>query len=151
MKRYPESPEEYAIVLYRHNAILSALLDPEPEAILITTGWSDSSHPMPVQDEKLMDPAAWHWRSIPGDPDDQESGLLHLFARAIVWQTGILDGVFRSVADFKSVEVLVLGVTQRVAYHPYDGGGDIIARDRRQRDELKKQFRNWLSPLPSGL
>jgi hypothetical protein len=83
--------------------------------------------------------------------DDPQSTLWHLYAREIVWQPGVFDETLRRVADYKSWNVMVIGVEQRVVYHPYDGGADIIARDERHRDALKTRFRDWLSLLPSGL
>ncbi len=89
--------------------------------------------------------------TIPADQDDPQSGSWHLFARELIWQRGILDSTLRNVAENKSTNVIILGIRQGVAYHPYDGGGDVIARDVRQRDALRERFRDWLSHLPSGL
>src|SRR5215217_418391 len=69
-KRYPESPAEHATVLHRHNEVLAALLSPGDAVLLITTGDSAAQEPRPVQGPHLSHPDAWHWRTIPGDPDD---------------------------------------------------------------------------------
>ncbi|MCY2953077.1 MAG: hypothetical protein NTU53_14030 [Planctomycetota bacterium] len=150
-KRYPETPEEYSVVLHRHNEALSALLPAGTQVILVTTGDSLAENPAPVQDGELQHPAAWHWTTILIDPDDPLSNFWHLYARGIVWQPGILDAALRRVADWESMNVIIIGVAQRVAYHPYDGGADIITRDKRQRDSLRNRFRDWLPPLPIGL
>jgi len=39
----------------------------------------------------------------------------------------------------------------RWIYHPYDGGMDLILGTTEQRDQLKAEFSDWLSALPSGL
>jgi hypothetical protein len=150
-KRYPETPEEYSVVLHRHNHAFSTLLAPGAPAMLVTTGTSFVETPAPIQDEGLQHPAAWHWKTINLDPDDPQSALWHLYAREIVWKAGNFDAALRRVADWQSVNVIIIGIAQRVAYHPYDGGADIIARDTCQRDSLETLLRDWLSPLPSGL
>ncbi|MGA2499718.1 MAG: hypothetical protein ABSH20_18430 [Tepidisphaeraceae bacterium] len=150
-KRYPETQQEYSIILHRHNEALSALLVPGSEAILITTGGSSPEDPAPVQDQYLQHPMAWHWMSFLDDPNDPYPILWHLYARAVDWQWGTLDAELRQVIDDKSSNVMLIGVVQRVVYHPYDGGADIIARDERQRDSLRERFRDWLSSRPDGL
>jgi hypothetical protein len=151
MKRYPESPDEYAIILHRHNKVLSDLLGPGEPAIIVTAGYSDSQDTTPRQNPDLQHPLSWHWTSLPMEPEDPSSYYLHLFARVITWQPGILDDLLRLVASDKAADVMIIGCAQGVTYHPYDGGGDIIARDQSHRDELKVKFANWLSPLASGL
>ncbi|TQS31246.1 hypothetical protein FLW16_00640 [Microbispora sp. KK1-11] len=39
----------------------------------------------------------------------------------------------------------------RWLYHPYDGGADVIAPTRTERDALKERHRDWLSAHPLGL
>ena len=151
LKRYPDTPEEYTVILHRHNEVLSALLTTGTPAILITTGWSCAESPSPVQDEALQHSDARHWMTVPMDSDDPQSILWHLYAREVAWQRGVFDTALRRTANGECVNVMVLGITQRIAFHPYDGGADIIARDECQRDLLRAQFREWLSPLPSGL
>jgi len=150
-KRYPETEDEYAIVLARHNELLSSLIDEGQEAVLITTGWSWPEAQPPVQEPAVAHSEAWHWITIRADMDDPEAGFAHLYARSVPWHSGTLDSALRLVADDQIGNVMVLGIAEYVLYHPYDGGADVIARDQTQRDMLKDRFRDWVSPLASGL
>jgi hypothetical protein len=150
-KRYAESIEERATILHRHNELLRALLAQEREVILITTSCTDAHNPAPKQDLNVEHAAAWYWATIPRDPYDPESSLWHLYVRSLAWRHGALNEMLHLVANWEIVNVMVVGITQRVLYLPYDGGADVIAKDTPEKDRLKAEFREWLSPLASGL
>ena len=143
-KRYPENAVEFAIILARHNAVLSALLESEQAVMVLTTRYSANDDP------SLFPEGSWHWTTYFEDPDD-ERWHWPIYARRIDWRPGILDSVLRLVAQDKTRNLMVLGIQSRVAYHPYDGGGDVIARDAHHRETLRERFCQWLSPYPRGL
>jgi hypothetical protein len=148
-KRYPETPAEYATVLDRHNALLSHVLTDVAGVVAITARYSFDRKP--VRDPAAAHPDDWYWATVPAFPGGKDSSWCHLYARNMTWRTGLLDPLLRLVAEDRVGNFMVLGPAERVLYLPYDGGADVIAADREQRDALKDQFRDWLSPLASGL
>jgi hypothetical protein len=47
--------------------------------------------------------------------------------------------------------IVITSAALRWLYAPYGGGADVIAETGRQRDELRRQHRDWLSALAPGL
>ena len=84
------------------------------------------------------------------DPDDPEVAYdLHVSREQFT--PGVLDELLRYVADDRTSEVLVTGVSLRWLFHPYDGGMDVIAPSVQERDRLAARFGTWLSDRPDGL
>src|SRR4051812_29506637 len=80
-KRYPESLDEWATVLSRHNEMLSELLAAESEVLLLTTTFSHENM-APFQDALLSDGRAWFWTTS----EDKEAGVfLYIYARQLQW------------------------------------------------------------------
>jgi hypothetical protein len=148
-KRYPQTAEEYATVLGRHNALLAELVGEGEPAVLLTTGYSDT--PSPLADAAWTVPDAWHWRSVQPSPDDPQPIWWHLYGQLVHWHPGVFDALLRGVADDQASNVLILPVDRAAMYHPYDGGADLILPDIATRDTLRAKYRDWLSAHPAGL
>lgn len=148
-KRYPQSAEEYAIVLSRHNALLAELLGEGEPVVLLTTGYSAT--PSPVPDPGWPTRDAWPWRSVQPSPPDPEPIWWHLYGQLVHWRPGVFDALLRGVADDQLSNVLILPVDRAAIYHPYDGGADLILPDTATRHILHAKYRDWLSAHPAGL
>ncbi|MFF4784575.1 hypothetical protein ACFY3E_25115 [Streptomyces griseorubiginosus] len=153
-KRYPESEEEYAIVLARYNTILDELFA-RRDVFVVTMDWSNTptgpeGYPTPRQ---TLHPEGIRWwtESEQDDPDPQFHTHTRLYADRRRWNSGCLDGLLRAVADEALVEVFVADTELRRIHHPYDGGADVILATPGERDSLRDQHQEWLSRHPAGL
>ncbi|MEU9308742.1 hypothetical protein [Streptomyces sp. NPDC048256] len=153
-KRYPESENEYAIVLHRYNAILDKLFA-DTEVFVVTVDWSITSmgparFPEPRQ-TLHADGIRWWTEPDEDDPDPENHTYTRLYADRRPWQHGCIDGLLRAVADDRLTEVFITDTTLQRIHHPYDGGADVILTTPAERDRLRDKHIDWLSSHPSGL
>lgn len=140
-KRYAESEQEYREILKRHDAIVSTFASDGDLLHLLTAGYSATPSPKRSYTElDTLDPNSEPWRSVRID----EAWYYHVFYSPFRWSTGAAHPIFRLVADEVVREVVFIAEDGRWAYHPYDGGGDLICPDAEIRDELAARFREWL-------
>ena len=155
-KRYAESAEEYAEILNRHLVLiqeLAAMVGDGPQLLqVVTAAWSQSGR-LRKRDRKLRRafPSAVHWRTFPLDPDDAETPFMHLYVGEGSVNAPTLEALLLLVADDQAWDVIITDPQLNWLYHPYDGGGDVIAPDRILRDGLRKKYARWLSDYPLGL
>lgn len=147
-KRYAESELEYCEILARHNKIIGTFVAEGDLLHLLTAGYSENLSPERSYPELVaIDPNAEPWRSV----QIEESWYFHVFHSVIRWSKGIADPILRLVADDVVREVVFVEEAGLWAYHPYDGGGDVICPDVEARNELAIGYSNWLSRHPLGL
>jgi hypothetical protein len=153
-KRYPETAEDYAEVLRRHNTILTDLLSLEQPIALLATGYSTTLDPMSPEDINERYHPFDFVRSVAMHEDDEDEefhSYSHIWLHVHLWQPQSLDLLLTDVADNTVADVLLVDPQRDVLYHPYDGGADVILGIRAERDRWRAQYRAWLSQHPSGL
>jgi hypothetical protein len=150
-KRYAETPDEYEIILARHNTVLAELVT-GPEILLVTTDYSSLQEPKPIRSPQMSaaQPGGAHWVSICTDDELGSESWLHLYVSRMQWSVACLDPVLRQVADDEMANVVVMSTDLRWLYHPYDGGVDVLLPSTRERDALKARHCEWLSTHPGG-
>ena len=126
----------------RHHAVLDAL-GLSPRCFVILTRFA--SEPWP--DTELPDEA--HWRTIDNEEYFEEPALLHV--SRMTYPSDAFDALLRAAADWQVANVIIGPEDFRWLYHPYDGGADVIASTPAERDRLRADFADWLSPYPHGL
>ncbi|TKA03224.1 hypothetical protein FCI23_36700 [Actinacidiphila oryziradicis] len=153
-KRYPESEDEYAIVLDRYNTVLDELFA-GMDVLVVTMDWSTTltgpaGYPTP---REALHPGSTHWwtESDQEDPDPEFHTHIRLYADRRPWERGCVDELLRAVADEVLVEAFFTDTGLRYIHHPYDGGTDIIMATREQHDRLRDRHSGWLSSHPAGL
>ena len=152
-KRYPETEDEYGIVLARHNTVLAELVV-SPALLVVTAGYSDDPEPRePCRSPETVavHPDATYWTSACIDHEPGFESWMHLYVSQLAWSAGCLDPLLRQVADDVIANVLIADVGLRWLYHPYDGGMDVIPPSSGERDALRDRHRGWLSAHPAGL
>jgi len=141
-KRYAETEAERAEILRRHHAVLDAL-GPDSEYFVISTRF-DSETPSDV-----TPPNGLHWQTI--EPNDYFDEPTHLYVDSIDSRSAEFDELLRAAADWQIANIIIGPHDLRWLYHPYDGGADVIAPTTSRRDQLRANFKTWLSPHPEGL
>ena len=153
-KRYPESRDEYAIALYRYNAILDELFA-GTDVFVVTMDWSTTptgpaGWPTP-RPTLHPDGIRWWIESDEDDPDPEFHTHTRLYADRRPWEHGCVDDLLRAVADEALVEVFFTDTELRRIHHPYDGGADVILTTPEERHRLRALHPEWLSSHPTGL
>ncbi|MER7195866.1 DUF3885 domain-containing protein [Streptomyces flaveolus] len=152
-KEYPESEDEYAIMLERQRVLLEELGPDDDLLWVITTEWGQHPEPGPRMTElQRVDPRARHWESWLSDDDDPDDLVyqhVHVSSRSRIGNS--LDPLLRLVADDVSIAVTLAPPDLRWVFRPYPGGVDVFAPSTAERDSLKATHPDWLSGHPSGL
>ncbi|MEU7630489.1 hypothetical protein AB0C34_10945 [Nocardia sp. NPDC049220] len=152
-KRYPETADEYGIVLDRYNTVLDELFTGQ-EIYLITSDWSNRPEPGARPDDHAQwHPDARYWTSVCNDPTETDAEFIsytHLFVSRVPWQHGAVDDLLRAVADDATAGVMIADLALERIHHPYDGGTDVLLRTAAERDTLMHRHAGWLSQHPEG-
>ncbi len=146
-KRYPDGPQEEALILSRHNAVLREIWPPDIRIVVIRTTFSLFEQPVP----ELGEPGWTYWRSFAIDPGETDTAWWHLFFDVKGWYEGILDEFILKASYEYICNLMVVDVDGRVLYHPYDGGMDLIFSEGERVPLIRSRFEAWLSPRPDGL
>ena len=148
-KRYPETDNEWATLLERHNLVVDHLATDGCQLELLTTNWSAEQNSCHAPSEILqLGLAADHWQSFTvGDP----ANWWHMYRSSVIWSLGSLDCVFRLVADHAISNVMILDPDKDWLLHPYDGGLDVIHETRQDRNVICSAFGKWRPRGTGGL
>lgn len=148
-KRYPDSPDEYGEILQRHNTLLGELLVNNEQVYVILAEWTNLLATTPSR--KLVKHAQGikleYWRSIIEDPDEKNPEFIshrNLFVGCLPWASGVLDGLLESIIDDEIGGVIIMPQTLDWAYHPYDGGMDMIFSTTKERNAIRDRHQFWL-------
>lgn len=167
-KRYAHTPEEWEILLSRHNQIITDLLGNHSKVLLVT---GDYSYDVPEDQEipayctycvggQLVEenPAlqAYTFTSLDGidlytlHPDEYDQGQFFTptFAET-VWSINQHDALLKELAD-DQLHAFFVSIEHQLIVAPYDGGIDFILKDSQMRYTCKEKYQNWLSKHPSG-
>lgn len=157
-KRYADNDAEYAEILHRHNTVLNELAAQQPtttpdQVLVLTVAWSDGPD-VPDREAKVAAamPLAEHWTSVLRERDeDGYESWTHLFLSGSQIGSQPLNRLLLLVADDETADVIITDTELNWLYHPYDGGGDVIASSSRHRDMLRARHTQWLSSHPLGM
>ncbi|MDH6217283.1 DUF3885 domain-containing protein [Streptomyces pseudovenezuelae] len=152
-KRYPESEDEYAIVLHRYNTVLDELFAGR-EVYVVTADWSTTpTGPgrYPLRQRLHPDGVRWWIESEEDDPDSEFHIHSRFYAALRPWQHGCADALLRAVADDTLAEVFVTDTELRRIHVPYDGGADVLLTTPAERDALRARHPDWLPRNSAGL
>lgn len=154
-KRYATTPDEHAEVLRRHHCLLADLRaetgGSQAPSWVFTASYSESPIVEPRAAELIAAmPDASHWQSFDYVSEPAMRSWIHVWASRVTGSTG-LAALLLLVARDGAREVIIADSGLAWLYHPYDGGGDVIAPTQAVRDELRRTHEAWLSPHPRGL
>lgn len=72
------------------------------------------------------------------------------FVALVEWQNGSFDEILRRVANDEIRYISWMNIQNGEIFAPYDGGADLFLSSTARRDELREQFKDWLSNHPEG-
>jgi hypothetical protein len=151
-KRYLETPDEYSILLSRHNSIATEILGSHSECLLLVGRYTEHVE-QDVHWHKLpeIEEAKFVLLDIVQVPEVFEMpAVLSIFCTPVIWSSGRFDELITTVADDRDAYMMFASLETGEAYAPYDGGADLFLSSTVRRDELKQQFSPWLSKHPQG-
>jgi hypothetical protein len=150
-RRYPESDEDWAELLHRHNRVATDLLGDGGHCVVVVPSYG----PGFVAELRLRDRLGLRLLALvrddfpeSGEPEDQ---ALDLYAAPAAWAPGAFDDVLRWRASDETGPIMFVARETGRAYAPYDGGADLFFPSSAERDEARRRYRAWLSRNPSGL
>jgi hypothetical protein len=149
-QRYPTDDAQLSEILRRHHAVLAMLVAsrviPDDDTLtVITCSWSDSWVPTPRYSTLVQAmPAALHWRSDDLATEPGFHAWQHTFVSRTTLDDPALDNLLTMVALDQTDDVILADRTLKWLYHPYDGGGDLIAPDE-LRSLVATRCPDWLA------
>ncbi len=134
-KRYADTPEEMAEILFRQNTIISELVEDASSIWVISCRWPKSFSDLP----------AGKLEAVSTHSDDDYT--FRIFAWSAIWTWGSQDTILKLIADEK-MQAIIMCNDCLIA--PYDGGMDVILADSRTAGEFKAAYREWLPTDSDG-
>lgn len=149
-KRYADNDEEYRELLGRQNTIIGELIGQRApcQLVLVDHGKEEG---VPADLEACLHALNPEFLGTLAAEDGGLVADVPILMASLHWERKCLDTVLQAVADDVLETPLIVGLKQGCVLAPYDGGMDIIARDRATRDRLRQRYSAWLSRHPKGL
>lgn len=145
-KRYPETVRELDVAMARHLAVIGSLFDASGRVWL-----SGCTYPTESQADGTL--SAWRpehselWSATTAD----EGAAIALWLLREDADSAVVADVLHQVIFERASRVCLFAADSAAVYHPYDGGGDIIAESPEHAETLRQEFAEWLSERADGL
>lgn len=143
-KRYPETDDDWEILIARHREVAEELIPPGSKCCLLVP-WCCVVDPCFKDLELLPAPELPFYHQA--DPEIEPEGPY--FAATLTWNFEAFEPVVRKIALWQTIATVVAMDTATI-YAPYDGGADFILPDTMQRDAAKEKFCRYLSKRADG-
>ena len=152
-KRYAESDDEYQIILNRQNKLISELIGENSEMIIVSGQYE--MKPTNNFSTELSEYGKFEkWRTIELHkiyPEEYEEDYFYdVYFRQETWERNSQNKLLKNIAD-DEFRAMFVCPKRNCIVAPYDGGMDIIVDSEKRRDELKKEYKEWLSERKDGL
>lgn len=139
-KRYPETSAEERELLRRHNEVATAALGERGACWLVAC----DAYELPEVPGISLAP------SLRVGPDEQLAERITFHVARVIWRQGAFDPLLLAIAEDRCRALWMRRATGEV-FAPYDGGVDLILRDRARRDALRERWPGWRSRREDGL
>ena len=146
-KRYPDTKQELAVILMRHNLVASVVLGLGAPVI----GWTPHWDGRPDQSLRRWRPLtrAPRWRGTAEDLENLDGAKF--FERRLTWSVGACDAELRAKADDRIGPLTLFSPVLGNAVCVYDGGLDVFLSAPVLVASIRKLFPDWISTHPEGL
>jgi hypothetical protein len=156
-KRYAENADEWEILLYRQNKIITDLLGDYSKIILVTGAYDFESaielHPLtaPTVISDMPFIQLDYIDLYLHNPEQYDKGAVYkpLFWEQI-WHKNKFDNLLKEIAG-DELRAFFISEKNNCIVAPYDGGIDFIVKDRATSDFYKQEYKDWLSAREDGL
>lgn len=161
-ERYPRNDSEWRILLDRQNTLISDLLGADFNILLVTgdydfspdakSGWTFSpGSSIRHLSFIALQPVPLETLNTESIPDEYRPGDIYrpVFSE-LHWQTSAWDSLLIELAN-DEFSAFFISVPNELIIAPYDGGVDIILKDKLTRDTYKAKYKDWLSAREDGL
>jgi hypothetical protein len=157
-KRYAEDKQEWNILLHRQNTIITDLLG-NGVPFFIVTGDYSYSNSTDVSTFLNAETALKRLAFFPLytidmnklNPAEYEKGTIY---RPVIaketWTPGTFNSLLKNIAN-DNLRAFFIGVHQECLIAPYDGGIDLILKDKSKKEFYKSKYQEWLSKREDGL
>ncbi|MFM6906511.1 MAG: hypothetical protein ACKOUU_10850 [Acinetobacter tjernbergiae] len=157
-KRYADTPAEYELLLDRHNKIITDCFGENSSIFVVSGHYFSHSRNNKAYDPAFILPYKFHLEQEinlkqlnPEDyDDDEEDSFFRPYSIETIWQPNTHNELLKKIAD-DEVRAFMISFEQNIIVAPYDGGIDFIIFDETKRNNLKNQYKDWLSPRADGL
>jgi len=156
-KRYPETTDEWALLLERHFTVLREVFGDVATAFLVSgyyTAGTKSELPEFLADNVIFSQLAFQelpqvkLGNGPSEPDD--TSTYWPLVSNIDLTPAFLGKLFRATAQ-DECRAFILHKELGTIIAPYDGGIDIFLADTTARNFYRNKYNDWLSTHPTGL
>ena len=161
-KRYADDKDEWIILLYRQNTLITDLIGLDSEFYLVTGRFTYSNSNLPTFGKEYYEFECFRTIDFcesdtinlsecrPEDYDEEDGTQFIPASVMTTWKPGAFDGLLKAIAN-DQVRAMFVGISRRVIVAPYDGGVDCILENAEQVEYCKNKYQNWMSRLESEL
>jgi hypothetical protein len=155
-KRYPDTGEEWAILLARQNELAAEVLGEGEACWLVQSHWRTPVGTIEIADSQDPFWATRQYGLAPTftfveDDDDDEAVVWLAYAAAQTWKRGRFDALLRDIADERAAPTLWMSQSTGILFAPYDGGVDLFLSTPSDVVAISTKHSDWLSSHPAGL
>ena len=145
-KRYADSKEEMEMILSRNNQIISDEINDNDEIYLVKTDSSNKDNSIIYH--SIIYKKVPKLKSIIKNYDEELD--IDVFVSKNIWVKNKFNNLLEDIANNKA-DVFIISIKDQLIFIAYDGGMDIIYKNKEQRDYYKTKYKEWLSKRPDGL
>jgi hypothetical protein len=148
--RYPYNNDDNAIILKRHNTVLSRVFSNREIVSLILTTYTGLDED-PISQELIETYNCFKWRTEYYEEDGYSvSGEWDFWKANIAWESGVIDPVILRAAEDEITNAFLTNKDTSSIYHPYDGGMDLFFDNIALKATIKKEFLDWYPQKTKG-
>lgn len=154
-KRYPENEADWKILLTRQNQLITDLLGDNSNVLLVTGefNWGERKAFITEENEVFK---SYNFSRLDTidlyklNPDNYDKDDIYRAAFAeTVWSVNKHDSLLKEIAN-DNTRAFFVSVDKNVLIAPYDGGVDILLKDRETKESYKQKYNAWLSTRVDG-
>jgi len=152
-KRYPDSADEYKILLDRQNQLINDLLGEDSEVVitfgLYTNDLTNDNYREMTAFGKFLQVLTIDLHE--GRPEEYEDEMyLDIYMNCEKWENEDRDEILKAIA-YDEIRAMFVSPSKKCVIAPYDGGVDVIVDSMEKRDSLKVKYKDWLSDREDGM
>lgn len=147
-QRYANNDDDWQILLDRHNQLATSVLGVGSRCWLVLPreldlDEQDNQHLAGIEFSAGF---AWTDKSDPDFPCKREAN-----AAPVTWQPNKFDELFKAIASWQEISMMLVSRNTGAIFAPYDGGMDLFLPTGKAVANFKELYAQWLPTNPAGL